>query len=52
MIKLIKPYANGNAWAIHETTDNAFCSNGLFKTEQQAQSKFDQMINNNKKARQ
>ena len=20
MIKLIKPYANGNAWAIHETT--------------------------------
>jgi len=48
MIKLIKPYANGDAWAIHETTDNPFCSNGLFKTEQQAQAKFNQMINNNK----
>lgn len=47
MIKLIKPYANGNAWAIHETTDNPFCSNGLFKTEQQALDKFNLMVRNN-----
>lgn len=47
MIKLIKPYANGDAYAIHETTANPFCSNGLFKTEQQALDKFNLMVRNN-----
>lgn len=52
MIKLIKPYANGYAYAIHETTSNPFCSNSLHKTEQQAQAKFDQMVRNNKNKQQ
>jgi hypothetical protein len=47
LIKLIKPYANGMAWAVYETTNNPFCSNGLFKTEKQARDKFNLMIKNN-----
>ncbi len=50
LIKLIKPYANGDAFAVHETTSNPFCSNGLFKTEQQARDKFNLMIRNNDKS--
>lgn len=48
LIKLIKPYANGDAYAVHETTNNIFCSNGMFKTYDQAKSKFDLMVSNNK----
>ena len=35
------------AWAVYETTNNPFCSNGLFKTEKKARDKFDLMIKNN-----
>ena len=47
LIKLSKPYANGVSWAVYETTDNPFCSNGLFKTEKEARDKFDLMVKNN-----
>lgn len=46
LIKLIKPYANGVKWAVYETTRNPFCSNGLFKTEEEARKKFDLIIKN------
>lgn len=48
LIRLKKPYANGASYAIHETTKSPFCSNGLFKTIEQAQSKFNLMVKNNK----
>lgn len=46
MIKLLKPYANGISYAVHETTKSPFCSNGLFKTYEQAKAKFELMIKN------
>ena len=46
LIKLNKPYANGVAYAVHETTRSAFCSNGLFKTYQEAKVKFELMVEN------
>lgn len=46
LIRLIKPYANGIAYAVHETTTSPFCSNWLFKTYQQAKEKFDLMVRN------
>jgi len=46
LIKLIKPYANGYAYAVHETTKSTFCSNGLFKTLKQAEEKFNLMVKN------
>ena len=46
LIRLIKPYANGNSYAVHETTKSAFCSNGMFKTYEQAKAKFDLMVRN------
>lgn len=46
LIKLIKPYANGVSYAIHETTQSPFCSNGLFKTLDAANVKFNLMISN------
>lgn len=46
LIKLNKPYANGNAYAVHETTKSVFCSNGLFKTYEKAKEKFDLMVRN------
>ena len=46
LIKLIKPYANGLSYAVYETTKSPFCSNGLFKTKEQAQTKFDLMVRN------
>ena len=48
LIKLIKPYANGVAYAVHETTKSPFCSNGLFKTYEKAREKFDLMVHNAK----
>lgn len=48
LIRLTKPYANGASYAIHETTKSPFCSNGLFKTIEQAQDKFNLMVKNNK----
>lgn len=47
LIKLNKPYANGDTWAVHETTRSPFCSNGLFKSLEKAQEKFELMIRNN-----
>lgn len=44
LIKLIKPYANGLSFAVHETTTSPFCSNGLFKTYEKAKKKFDLMV--------
>jgi hypothetical protein len=46
LIRLIKPYSNGIAYAVHETTKNPFCSNGMFKTYEKAKEKFDLMVKN------
>ena len=46
LIRLNKPYANGISYAVHETTKNAFCSNGLFKTYEKAKEKFELMVKN------
>jgi hypothetical protein len=46
LIRLSKPYANGNSYAVHETTKSPFCSNGLFKTYAQAIEKFNLMVKN------
>lgn len=46
LIRLSKPYANGAAYAVHETTKSPFCSNGLFKTFEDAKKKFDLMVYN------
>jgi hypothetical protein len=46
LIKLNKPYANGIGYAVYETTNNAFCSNGLFKSYEKAKLKFELMIKN------
>lgn len=46
LIKLNKPYANGDSFAVYETTKSVFCSNGLFKTYEQAKKKFDLMVHN------
>lgn len=48
LIKLIKPYANGISYAVHETTKSPFCSNGLFKTYEKAKEKFEPMVKNGK----
>lgn len=49
LIKLKKPYANGVSFAVYETTKNPFCSNGLFKKEEQAVKKFNLMVENHEK---
>jgi len=46
LIRLIKPYANGIKYAVHETTKSPFCSNGLFKTLEQAEEKYKLMVKN------
>lgn len=46
LIRLNKPYKDGTAYAVYETTKSAFCSNGLFKTLEDAQKKFDLMVRN------
>ena len=47
LIKISKPYANGNSYAVQENTKCVFCSNGMFKTYDQALEKFNLMIKNN-----
>lgn len=47
LIKLNKPYANGDSFAVYETTNDPFCSNGLFKNYKKAKIKFELMIKNN-----
>ena len=49
LIRLLKPYANGNAYAVHETTKSPFCSSGMYKTIEQAQEKFNLMVRNGSK---
>ena len=46
LIKLNKPYANGISYAVYETTKSAFASNGLFKTFDKANDKFNLMVKN------
>jgi hypothetical protein len=46
LIRLIKPYANGNSYAVYETTKSPFCSNGLFKTYKKAKEKYELMVRN------
>lgn len=46
LIKLNKPYADGTAYAVYETTKSPFCSNGLFKTLEKAEAKFNLMVKN------
>lgn len=46
LIRLLKPYANGISYGVHETTKSTFCSNGMFKTYEQALSKFELMCKN------
>lgn len=46
LIRLIKPYANGVKYAVHETTKSPFCSNGLFTTLEKAEAKFSLMVKN------
>ena len=46
LIKLIKPYANGFSYAVHETTKSPFCSSGMFKTYDKAKEKFNLMVKN------
>lgn len=46
LIKLIKPYANGVSYAVHETSKSVFTSNGLFKNYTDAKIKFDLMVAN------
>jgi len=48
LIRLRKPYANGDSYAVHETTSSPLCSNGLFKTYAKAREKFDMMVGNAK----
>ena len=48
LIKLVKPYANGVAYAVYETTKSPFCSNGLFTSLDKAKAKFDLMVKNGK----
>jgi hypothetical protein len=48
LIRLNKPYANENAYAVHETTKSPFCSNGMFKTFEKATAKFELMVKNAK----
>jgi hypothetical protein len=44
LIRLIKSYANGVCYAVHETTKSPFCSNGMFKTYEKAKNKFELMV--------
>lgn len=47
LIKISKPYANGDSYAVQEKTKCIFCSNGMFKTYDQALEKFNLMVKNN-----
>ena len=46
LIRLLKPYANGVSYGVHETTKSPFCSNGMFKTLDSAMVKFELMVKN------
>jgi len=44
LIKLITPYANGDSYAVYETTRNPNCSNKLFKTLEDAEKGYKSAI--------
>jgi hypothetical protein len=46
LIRLLKPYANGISYGVHETTKSTFCSNGTFKSLDSALIKFELMVKN------
>jgi hypothetical protein len=46
LIRLLRPYANGVAYGVHETTKSPFCSNGMFKDLKTAREKFELMVKN------
>ena len=46
LIKLYKPYKDGTAYCVYETTNNAFMSNGLFKDVLKAFEKYNLMVKN------
>lgn len=46
LIEMDKPYANGISFTVYEYSKNPFCSNGLFKTKEEALKKFDLMVKN------
>jgi hypothetical protein len=46
LIEIDKPYKDGSKFTVYETTKSAFCSNGIFKTIEDAQKKFDLMVRN------
>ena len=48
LIKILKPYADGRAYYVHETTKSVFCSSGYFKNHDDAIAKFDLMVANGK----
>lgn len=46
LIRIEPPYANGDMYAVSETTSNPFCSNGMFKDLNDALNKFNLMVRN------
>lgn len=46
LIDLRHPYSTGERFAVHETTKSPFCSNGLYRTIEKANEKFDLMVKN------
>jgi hypothetical protein len=46
LIKILKPYADGRAYYVHETTKSIFCSSGYFMTYEKAMEKFNLMVAN------
>lgn len=47
LIRLIKPYANGDSYVVYKNTKSTFCSSKLFKTYEKAKQNFELMIKNN-----
>lgn len=48
LIKLDKPYKDGTKYAVIETTNNSFMSNGLYKDFNNAMKKYNLMFKNSK----
>jgi hypothetical protein len=46
LIKLIKPYANGTAYAIHSTAKQSDCK--MYKTEEEATEQFYKLVDHSK----
>jgi len=44
LIKLNKPYANGNQWVVYETTKIMFNTSKQFRTEHKALKRFNKMV--------